>query len=79
MLFVSVGQSLTASETMNPVILLDEIDKIGTSEGSALLEVLDPGQNNAFHDNYIGDVVDLSNVLFIVSNENTFTSYSFSL
>ncbi len=62
-------QALRECETANPVIMLDEIDKIGTSyrgdPASALLEVLDPEQNRDFLDHYLDVRVDLSNVLFI--------------
>ncbi len=62
-------QALKDVKTSNPVIMLDEIDKIGSSyhgdPASALLEVLDPEQNSAFLDHYLDLRVDLSNVLFI--------------
>jgi ATP-dependent Lon protease len=48
--------------SMNPVILLDELDKTGAVEFSALLEVLDPSQNNQYEDLYLGSYLDLSQV-----------------
>ncbi len=64
-------QALKACGTMNPVIMLDEVDKMGNSyqgdPASALLEVLDPEQNKEFLDHYLDVRTDLSEVLFIVT------------
>lgn len=66
-----VIRALIESGTMNPVFLLDEMDKVGSGWGgdpsSALLEVLDPAQNHTFRDHYLELDVDLSDVLFVAT------------
>ena len=66
-----IARALTESGSMNPVFLLDEMDKVGGDwrgdPSSALLEVLDPEQNHTFRDNYLEFDLDLSDVMFIAT------------
>jgi ATP-dependent Lon protease len=66
-----IVRALKEAGTMNPVVLLDEVDKLGADwrgdPSSALLEVLDPAQNHTFRDHYLDVDLDLSNVLFLAT------------
>ena len=66
-----IVRALQEAGTMNPVVLLDEVDKVGADwrgdPSSALLEVLDPAQNHTFRDHYLEVDLDLSDVLFLAT------------
>ncbi len=66
-----IVRAIKDAGTLNPVVLLDEVDKLGTDwrgdPSSALLEVLDPAQNHTFRDHYLDLDLDLSDVLFLAT------------
>ena len=71
----AIIRTLINTKSSNPVILLDEIDKLGQSQkgspANALLEILDPSQNSSFIDHYVALPYDLSKVLFVCTANNT--------
>ena len=71
-----IMQAIHAAGSMNPVIVLDEVEKVGVgSQGDAaatLLEILDPKTNNSFQDNYLGFEFDLSKVIFIATSNDRY-------
>ncbi len=79
-----IVKALVRTKTMNPLVLLDEVDKVSAAEGrradinAALLEILDPEQNPSFVDSYIDFPIDLSRVLFICT-ANTLSTLSAAL